>query len=278
MSFLVGKSKRATDLLELVHADLCGPMRIESLRGSKYFLLFIDDYSRIIQVKFLQLNSETFRNFNKFKALVEKQSGKDLKNDKVKSSKNKIIEVEELSIRNTEEVLPIEEQILTPTRSSSSSSLSTSVKGSSPHESMPTLATQQRRSQRGHIPQCRFLVEDGNIKKYKTRFIVREFTQQQGVYYEESFVMVSRFEAVRMLLALAAQKEYITLEQKNEFFVTYQAQRTWGYGIANKKLTGFVDSDWTGAIEDWKSTSKSCFILGTCVLSWNSKKQETVAL
>nr|GEZ39774.1 retrovirus-related Pol polyprotein from transposon TNT 1-94 [Tanacetum cinerariifolium] len=79
MSFLVGKSKRATDLLELVHADLCGPMRIESLRGSKYFLLFIDDYSRISQVKFLQLNSETFRNFNKFKALVEKQSGKDLK-------------------------------------------------------------------------------------------------------------------------------------------------------------------------------------------------------
>nr|GEY30121.1 retrovirus-related Pol polyprotein from transposon TNT 1-94 [Tanacetum cinerariifolium] len=35
MSFPVGKSKRATDLLELVHADLCGPMRTESLGGSR---------------------------------------------------------------------------------------------------------------------------------------------------------------------------------------------------------------------------------------------------
>ena len=36
-SFLVEKSWRASDCLELVHVDLCGPMKTESLGGSQYF-------------------------------------------------------------------------------------------------------------------------------------------------------------------------------------------------------------------------------------------------
>ncbi|KAL9257162.1 Retrovirus-related Pol polyprotein from transposon TNT 1-94-like protein [Drosera capensis] len=53
--FPIGKSKRAEDNLELIHADLCGPMRTESLAG------------------------KSFECFKKFKALVEKQSGKVIK-------------------------------------------------------------------------------------------------------------------------------------------------------------------------------------------------------
>ena len=45
-SFLVGKSRRATASLEVVHADLYGLMKTESFRGSRHFLLFSDDYSR----------------------------------------------------------------------------------------------------------------------------------------------------------------------------------------------------------------------------------------
>ncbi|GKA97839.1 retrovirus-related pol polyprotein from transposon TNT 1-94 [Tanacetum coccineum] len=77
--FPVGKAKRANEILELVHADLCGPMRTESLGGSKYFLLFIDDYSRMSWIYFLQQKSETFDHFKRFKALTEKQSWKSLK-------------------------------------------------------------------------------------------------------------------------------------------------------------------------------------------------------
>lgn len=75
-SFPVGKSWRATTCLELVHADLCGPMNTESLGGSKYFLLFTDDYSRMSWVYFVKNKSESFECFVKFKAFVEKQSGK----------------------------------------------------------------------------------------------------------------------------------------------------------------------------------------------------------
>ncbi|KZV18661.1 hypothetical protein F511_40615 [Dorcoceras hygrometricum] len=69
-SFPVGQSWRATEPLELVHADLCGPMRTETLGGSKYFLLFVDDYSKMSWVYFLKFKSEAFGQFVKFKALV----------------------------------------------------------------------------------------------------------------------------------------------------------------------------------------------------------------
>lgn len=74
-SFPVGRSFRATSCLEIVHADLCGPMNTESLAGSRYFLLLTDDYSRMSWVYFLKLKSETFASFKKFKALVENQVG-----------------------------------------------------------------------------------------------------------------------------------------------------------------------------------------------------------
>ena len=58
---------------------------------------------------------------------------------------------------------------------------------------------------------------------------------------------------------------------------------TKNYGICFRKtkdfsLQGFTDSDWAGSIEDRKSTSGNCFVLGTGAISWSSKKQATVAL
>lgn len=73
--FPVGQAWRAEAPLELIHADLCGPMRTESLSKSKYFLLFTDDYSRMSWVYFLKQKSEAFETFKSFKAFVEKQSG-----------------------------------------------------------------------------------------------------------------------------------------------------------------------------------------------------------
>lgn len=74
-SFPVGKAWRASKCLELIHADLCGPMHTTSFGGSRYFLLFTDDCSRMSWVYFLESKSETFQKFKHFKAKVEKQSG-----------------------------------------------------------------------------------------------------------------------------------------------------------------------------------------------------------
>nr|GEV56086.1 integrase, catalytic region, zinc finger, CCHC-type, peptidase aspartic, catalytic [Tanacetum cinerariifolium] len=40
--------------LQLLHMDLCGPMRVESINGKKYVLVIIDDYSRYTWTYFLR--------------------------------------------------------------------------------------------------------------------------------------------------------------------------------------------------------------------------------
>lgn len=44
--FPQGKSWRATKALELVHYDICGPIKPTSNGGKNYFIIFIDDYTR----------------------------------------------------------------------------------------------------------------------------------------------------------------------------------------------------------------------------------------
>lgn len=59
--------------LELIHTDICGPTKSQSLQGNRYFILFIDDYTRMTWVSFLKHKSEVFGKFKAFKALVENE-------------------------------------------------------------------------------------------------------------------------------------------------------------------------------------------------------------
>jgi hypothetical protein len=43
-------------------------------------------------------------------------------------------------------------------------------------------------------------------------------------------------------------------------------------------LSGYTDADWAGTIADRKSTSKCCFSLGSAMISWQSRKQSSIAL
>ncbi|GKC35433.1 integrase, catalytic region, zinc finger, CCHC-type containing protein [Tanacetum coccineum] len=45
--------------LELLHMDLCGPIRVASVNGKKYILVIVDDYSRYTWVYFLHSKDET---------------------------------------------------------------------------------------------------------------------------------------------------------------------------------------------------------------------------
>ncbi len=42
-SFPKEEATRATEILDLVHTDVCGPMQSKSLGGNSYFVTFIDD-------------------------------------------------------------------------------------------------------------------------------------------------------------------------------------------------------------------------------------------
>ncbi|GJU15472.1 retrotransposon protein, putative, ty1-copia subclass [Tanacetum coccineum] len=71
--------ERATDLLGLIHTDVCGPLRHVSRKGASYFLTFTDDFSRYGYVYLLKHKHEVFETFKVFKAEVELQLGKKIK-------------------------------------------------------------------------------------------------------------------------------------------------------------------------------------------------------
>ena len=72
LPFPVGKAWRAKEPLELVHTNVCGPMRTPSLDQNRYFILLIDDYTKMTWVYVLCERSQVFENFKKWKNIVEK--------------------------------------------------------------------------------------------------------------------------------------------------------------------------------------------------------------
>ena len=76
--FSKGLARRAIKILQLVHTDVCGPMRTHYLDNSKYFIF--DYYSRMTWVYFMKDHSEVFKIFNKFKNYAEKECFSQIKN------------------------------------------------------------------------------------------------------------------------------------------------------------------------------------------------------
>lgn len=69
----------AKKALDLIHADLCGPISPETNSGNRYFFLLVDDFSRYMWVYFLKTKDEALNAFKVFCALVEKGSEKQIK-------------------------------------------------------------------------------------------------------------------------------------------------------------------------------------------------------
>lgn len=70
---------RADEPLQLVHVDLCGPITPSTLADNKYFMLFVDDYTRWTTVYMLKSKDQAVDAFIKFRAEVEKSSGYEIK-------------------------------------------------------------------------------------------------------------------------------------------------------------------------------------------------------
>jgi len=68
-----------TKKLGLVHADLCGPITPALGSQKRYFLCFMDDFSRKAWTYFLLEKSKIFYHFKCFKTLVEKEVGMSIK-------------------------------------------------------------------------------------------------------------------------------------------------------------------------------------------------------
>ena len=74
-----GKGERSTELLSLIHTDVCGPISTQARNGFSYFLTFTDDHSRYGHVYLLKYKSEVFEKFKEYKSEVENQLGQSIK-------------------------------------------------------------------------------------------------------------------------------------------------------------------------------------------------------
>jgi len=72
-------SRKTTEILQLIHSDLAGPMETQSVGKAKYLLTFIDDFSRKVFVYFLSSKNEVFSKFVEFKKFIENQTDKKIK-------------------------------------------------------------------------------------------------------------------------------------------------------------------------------------------------------
>ena len=71
--------EQATDLLEIIHNDVCGPMSVEARGGYHYFLTFINDLSRYGYIYLMKHKLETFEKFKEFQSEVENHRNKKIK-------------------------------------------------------------------------------------------------------------------------------------------------------------------------------------------------------
>ena len=62
-----GHVERATNLLEIIHSDVCGPMSTPMRGGYLYFVTFTDNLSRYGYIFLMKQKSETFEKLKKFR-------------------------------------------------------------------------------------------------------------------------------------------------------------------------------------------------------------------
>ncbi|GJV48639.1 retrovirus-related pol polyprotein from transposon TNT 1-94 [Tanacetum coccineum] len=117
-----GKSKKASlppklvpsieSKLELLHMDLCRPMRVESINGNTYILVIVDDYSRYTWVYFLRTKDEApdmiidfvnqvQRNLKAQILKIQTDNGTEFKNEKLRAFYAKLGIFHQTSIART---------------------------------------------------------------------------------------------------------------------------------------------------------------------------------
>jgi hypothetical protein len=79
MPFPHDAQRHATDVLELLHGDLCGPITPVTPSGKRYFLLLVDDHSRYMWVALLATKDEAPVVIRHIQAAAKRKSGKQLR-------------------------------------------------------------------------------------------------------------------------------------------------------------------------------------------------------
>nr|GEV09275.1 reverse transcriptase domain-containing protein [Tanacetum cinerariifolium] len=131
--------------------------------------------------------------------------------------------------------------------------------------------------------------EDQTVIRNKARLVAKEYAQEEGIDFEESFALVVRLEAVRIFVAYAAHKSFPIYQVNVKMtFLNGPLKEETRHSARNMFLckisittdceTPQKDVDHAGCIDSRKSTSGGIQFLGDKLVSWMSKKQNCTAM
>ncbi|KAA0042331.1 gag/pol protein [Cucumis melo var. makuwa] len=264
------KGLRVKTPLELVHSDLCGPMNVKTRRGYKYFISFIDDYSRYGHVYLIQNKSDSFEKFKEYKAEVENESAQIIIPDDgiedpltYKQTMNDVDCDQWIKAMNLEMESMYSNSVWTFVDQPNDMDVKAAFLNGNLEESIcmiqPEGFIQKDQEQKVcHLP---------DIKKWlATQFQMKDLENAQYVLVR----IVSRFQsnpgrdhwtAVKNILKYLRRKKYYML----------------GYGSKDLILTRYTDSDFQTDKDARKFTSGSVFTLNREAVVWRSIKQSCIA-
>nr|GEU43108.1 copia protein [Tanacetum cinerariifolium] len=219
--------------LNLLHLDLYGPMRVETINGSKYILVIVDDYSRFTWVKFLRLKDETPET-NDSEDLGKLKSKADIGAaprpvDPSGLPSSTSIDQESRSIDND----PFQDILNEDTNS---------------HESSSNM---QLSLMRFELLDFVMLIklkwifkvkkdEFRSVLKNNARLVAKGYRQEEGIDFEESFRPVARIKAIRIFIADVANKN-LTIYQMDVKTTFLNGELCEVVYVSQMK--GFVDQD-----------------------------------
>nr|GEV85084.1 retrotransposon protein, putative, Ty1-copia subclass [Tanacetum cinerariifolium] len=184
-------TERATDLLGIIHTDVCGLLRHVSRKCANYFITFTNDYSRYpkeIMGYYFYFPPENKFDVTRYAKFFEK-------NLITQEVSGRVIDLEEIQDEDT-------------SPSKITSEISMEVEGFEPPQEEVIPICRPERTHRALNCLCLNTDMDGIIHTYKARLVENGYTQLYEVDYEEMFSLVADVRAIRILIAIATFYDY----------------------------------------------------------------------
>ncbi|GKA32076.1 retrovirus-related pol polyprotein from transposon TNT 1-94 [Tanacetum coccineum] len=251
----LGKSKKQShkpkskdtnqEKLYLLHMDLCGPMRIESINGKKYILVVVDDYSRFTWVKFLRSKDEASEFIIKFLKMIQVRLNATVKNIRTDNG----IEFVNQTLRSYYEDFSISHETsvaCTPQQNDiverRNRTLVEAARTKLIYAKAPLLLKEFH-----DIGSCTIRNDHSLVVRFpEPKDILKNilqgmgYHQEEGIDFEESFAPVARLEAICIFIAYAAYMNMIVYQR--------DAKKTFSNVILREEVyvsqpDGFIDQD-----------------------------------
>nr|GFA65794.1 hypothetical protein [Tanacetum cinerariifolium] len=160
--------------LYLLHMDLCGPMRVQSINGKRYVLVVVDDYSRYTWVQ-----------------RVRTDNGTEFKNKTLAKFFDEVGITQQFSAAKTPQQNGVVER-----------------RNRTLVEAARTMLTF------ANLPSFIWAKAIATACFTQNRLIIHKlgYSQQEGIDYDETFSPVARIEVIRLFMAYAAHKDFTVFQ------------------------------------------------------------------